>query len=306
MDAAIRQSLRELQTTDNLSGFGKILGHYIVIGIAVALAKLSFWLYPVALLLIGSRLRALDNLSHEAFHNQVFKSSFLNDWITSIFCAFPVHISIGVLRKIHREHHVHIGDSERDPNLPKYAHLPLPRHQRNWHLFRVLSGAYQFRKSLNAYAQSFLSPASRVELVARILFWLTIILLVSAVGLWQDFLLFYVVPLLTTYAAIRQLVNMSEHMLDTSVPYFTRNIMCHPILQFLMFPHADHLHLIHHLNSAIPGSRLRTAHQLLLADPEYAYLPSFEGYFFGENSFLAWAFQDIESQPLSQAISVKA
>lgn len=305
MDTSIRKSLHQLQEADNISGFGKIIGNYLVFFFAILIAKLSFWLYPVSLILIGSRLRALDNLSHEAFHHQVFKNAFLNDWLVSIFCAFPVHVSIGTLRKIHRKHHLHVGNPEQDPNLSKYGHLPLPRNQKGLYLLRVLSGTYQFKRSVIGYCQCFLNPASRVELIFRIFFWLTVITLAVITNCAPDLLLFYVLPFFTTYTAIRQLVNMSEHILNPNVPYFTRNIMCHPILQFLMFPHADHLHLIHHLNSAIPGSRLRVAHQILLEDSEYASLPYFEGYFFGQNSFLSWAFQDTDSQILSQMIPVK-
>ena len=42
------------------------------------------------LVIFGSRMRAFDNLMHEACHCSLFTNKFYNKWITCIFIAFPI------------------------------------------------------------------------------------------------------------------------------------------------------------------------------------------------------------------------
>lgn len=42
-------------------------------------------IYLVAIILIGSRMRAFDNLMHEACHRSLFTNKFWNKWITCLF-----------------------------------------------------------------------------------------------------------------------------------------------------------------------------------------------------------------------------
>ena len=42
-------------------------------------------IYLVAIILIGSRMRAFDNLMHEACHRSLFTNKFWNKWIACLF-----------------------------------------------------------------------------------------------------------------------------------------------------------------------------------------------------------------------------
>ncbi|MCW2494109.1 hypothetical protein [Jatrophihabitans sp.] len=67
--SAIREQIRQLNDLDNwhaLVGYGRdiaviITAYWLCLG-------LSWWFYPVALLLIASRQRAFSNLVHESAH----------------------------------------------------------------------------------------------------------------------------------------------------------------------------------------------------------------------------------------------
>jgi fatty acid desaturase len=290
MDKTLRNSLHKLQEIDNFSGIVKIAGDYSVIVLAICLSYLNPCFYPISLLLIGSRLRALENLTHEASHQQLFQNHAANDWIASIFCAFPTQVSLWQYRKAHKEHHLHLGEPERDPDLVKYGYLPLPRKQLTKHLFSIFSGLYDLKSNLVSFFQCFIQPGSKIELLARLGWWSVCLTLVTITHCWWGFFLFYVVPFLITYRIVRQLVDMSEHILDPSVPHPTRNVLCHPAMLFLIYPHGDFLHLTHHLYPAIPGSALPKAHSLLLTDPDYAKIPPFKSYFMGKDSVLSSAF----------------
>jgi fatty acid desaturase len=147
MDKTLKNSLHKLQEIDNFYGIVKIAGDYSVIALAISLSYLNPYLYPISLLLIGSRLRALENLTHEASHQQLFQNHAANDWIASVFCAFPTHVPLWQYRKAHKEHHLHLGDPERDPDLVKYGYLPLPRKQLTKHLFSIFSGFSMLRST---------------------------------------------------------------------------------------------------------------------------------------------------------------
>lgn len=161
MDKTLRNSLHKLQEIDNFSGIVKIAGDYSVIVLAIGLSYLNPCFYPISLLLIGSRLRALENLTHEASHQQLFQNHAANDWIASIFCAFPTQVSLWQYRKAHKEHHLHLGEPERDPYLVKYGYLPLPRKQLTKHLFSIFSGLYDLKSNLVSFFQCFIRPLAK-------------------------------------------------------------------------------------------------------------------------------------------------
>ena len=50
---------------------------------------------------LGSRMRAFDNLMHEACHRSLFTNKFWNKWITCLFVAFPVFTSYTAYRNAH-------------------------------------------------------------------------------------------------------------------------------------------------------------------------------------------------------------
>src|SRR5215212_10163652 len=65
----VRKRLRPLGRLDNWHAVLAILADYA--GVAVALwacLHISWWLYPLALILIGSTQRAMVNLLHESSH----------------------------------------------------------------------------------------------------------------------------------------------------------------------------------------------------------------------------------------------
>lgn len=284
-------AVHELEATDNISGVLKIVGNYGVMLVAFAIFHFSLWLYPLVWVLMGSRFRALENLTHEASHRQLFRNSFLNNWMASLFCAFVTHSSLWNYRKSHQEHHLYLGDPGRDPDLAKYGQLPLPHSQKVKQLLAVFTGTYDLKTNLMDFLRCFIHPASVTELLVRLLFWLVLFSLLTISNGWWDFLWLYVVPFLTSYRAIRQLVDMSEHILDSEVPCHTRNVLCNPILRFLLYPHGDYLHLLHHMYPAIPGNKLWKAHQFLQSEPEYTKISPFNSYFFGKDSVLSSAFK---------------
>ncbi len=88
---------------------------------------------------------------------------------------------------------------------------------------------------------------------------------------WAAYLLLlWVVPLLTTfplYMVLRQIVQHGNG--DRGWLTNSRVFICHPLINFAVFPLGQDYHLPHHMFSTIPHYRLKELHRALAEYPEY-------------------------------------
>ena len=54
----------------------------------------SWYLYPIVVMFLGARYLAFGLIMHESVHNLVSKNNFINDWLSEIFCSWPMLISM--------------------------------------------------------------------------------------------------------------------------------------------------------------------------------------------------------------------
>ncbi|WP_241971515.1 fatty acid desaturase [Burkholderia pseudomallei] len=81
----------------------------------------SIWCYPRALLVIGSRQRALASLLHESCHKTLMRNRTLNDLLGRWLAAYPIFQSHRAYIKSHvLDHHTFLGDPRRDPDYIHY------------------------------------------------------------------------------------------------------------------------------------------------------------------------------------------
>lgn len=290
-DRSILKRIRQLKRSDNWSNIFYLLADYGQIFSAILLVNTfpSFGTYIIALLLIGSRMRALENLNHETSHHHLFRHPFLNRWIGLILCGFPIGISLKVYQESHlSKHHPYLGDPEKDPDRLRYKELgielfPISRSQLIFHLIKVFCLIHVPR-----YIQSnirFSVHSSNIpgdERVARWTLWLMVMTILTIFGWWWNFILFWVLPFLTSFQIIRYLAEMSKHgglYGSNHEIELTRNNFCHPILRFFLYPHGDYFHLVHHLFPSIPHYNLGRAHRILLYDDEYCQAHHCYGFF---------------------------
>ena len=104
-----------------------------------------------------------------------------------------------------------------------------------------------------------------------------------ATGDWWGayFLILWVVPLLTSFPlfmVLRQIVQHGNG--DRGWLTNSRVFLCHPLINFAVFPMGQDYHLPHHMFSTIPHYRLKDLHESLLEYPEYREKATVvEGYF---------------------------
>src|SRR6266540_478437 len=77
-------------------------------------------LYVVIVILIGSRMRALANLLHEAAHHKLFASRRVNVLAGRVLCAWPIFISFDNYVRGHRLHHKNLWRNDDDPDVALY------------------------------------------------------------------------------------------------------------------------------------------------------------------------------------------
>ena len=113
----IRDKLRPLYRSNNYRGIIGLLYDYIVIALAIYLGQFNVILYPLAVLLIGSRQRALATILHDASHLCLAKSRTLNYILGTYFSGYLIAQEFNIYKQSHvKGHHTHLGDPDKDPD----------------------------------------------------------------------------------------------------------------------------------------------------------------------------------------------
>ncbi|MET9232363.1 fatty acid desaturase family protein [Lentzea sp. NPDC003310] len=288
----IRRELRKLCKLDNHHAILGILFDYAVIAFAVYLsAGISWWFYPISLVLIGSTQRALVNVLHEASHKVLARNGVLNVVLGTVFSGHLVFHMYNPYRSSHIGfHHRFLGDPEKDPDYGFHVEIGIydPKMSNSAFFFRnilfavlglrtfeylryVVEDRLLFRQEQVAVSM----PISlRVERWVMAGVWVVLLTALALTGFLLQFVLFWLVPLFTTAVAIGWLSELAEHYplpeSEDKQILMTRNRHGWAIERFLLGRHNDNYHLVHHLNTGVPFWNMKKAHKVLLGDPAYA------------------------------------
>ncbi|EOD66390.1 fatty acid desaturase family protein [Amycolatopsis vancoresmycina] len=288
----IRRRLRELCKTDNYHAVLGLLFDYAVIAAAVFLCVgVSWWCYPVSVVLIGSTQRALVNILHEASHKVLARNPALNLLLGTVFSAHLVFHLYNPYRSSHIGlHHRNLGDEERDPDYSFHREVGIydPRtSNRTFFLRNILFAVIGLRtleyvryvvEDRVLFKQEQVTVSMPVSLRAErwILagLWAVILTFLAIGGFLPEFLLLWIVPLFTTAIAIGWLSELAEHYplpeSEDRQILMTRNRHGWAVERFLLGRHNDNFHLVHHLNTGVPFWNMKKAHEVLLGDRAYA------------------------------------
>jgi fatty acid desaturase len=292
LDAGIRRGLRKLCTLDNRHGPLALAGEYLLVAVCVVLCvRVSYWFYPVALLLIGSTQRFLAHFLHEASHKTFMRNPFLNFVSGSFLAGYLVFQLYGPYRSTHVGlHHRHLGEADADPDYMFHIECGLYDERRSTRSFLLreivfaLVGARSFAYLSYLVRDRFWSDGEnltvstpipvRAERALLALQWLLIAGVCAWTGTLTELALFWLIPLCTSNVAIGWIAEVAEHYplpeSENKRMLLTRNRHGRWWEQFLLSRHNDRYHLVHHLNAGIPFWNLGRAHRLLLGDPGYA------------------------------------
>ncbi len=247
----------------------------------------SSWLFRIlAVIWIGTRMRALGNMMHECSHGIFADTSKGNARLGHLLAALDL-ASFSDYSHQHATHHAHLGDPERDLDFRSRFFL-LSRNQSTYSMLLILLMSVflvplwliMFRPVLWARCAPLWSNCLRLALLIGVA--------IAAFYPETQFitLLYVIVPYLTTYQWMRIFSDACDHLfLTQAIDPFERSrnhLFKNQFLNFLFFPRHDAYHLLHHLFPALPTHLYPSAHAKLLQHPWYHSRPH-ELQIFGKN-----------------------
>jgi fatty acid desaturase len=263
-----------------------VLHDFLVLAGAIAIG-LYFWPNPLVLIaavvVIGTRQHALFVIAHDAAHYLLYDNRLVND-VVGRTCAMVQGLSMCTYRVIHRMHHNNLY-GELDPDTALHGGYPRGRAYLVKKLLKDLSGLTAWKTyayflggapALNTKTNVALRPLDDTSQKLRdearqdrnmvIAFHIAMLAAMTWSGYLLQYLVLWVLPLVTVVQAILRLRAIAEHgaTTDFSSPLTAARTNLAPgWLEWLIFPHQVNYHIEHHLYASVPHYNLPALHREL-------------------------------------------
>jgi len=250
---------------------------WIMIGVSMAL--FAIWPNPltfiVAVILIGSRQLGLAILMHDGAHGILMKTHSLNEWVSQWLCAYPVFTDTIPYRHYHLVHHRTTQQPD-DPDLHLSAKFPITRASFRRKLIRDITGQTGFKQRRAQIMAALGKPGAPFserfatfgkKLGGPIIANLALLAILTALGRWYFYPLFWLLPLLTWQQVITRVRNIAEHAIvpdNDDVFRNARTTYASWWERALFAPYWVNYHVDHHLMFYVPCYNLPKLHSLLL------------------------------------------
>lgn len=240
----------------------------------------TFYLYPIAIIIIGARMHALTILMHDATHYRFLKNRKWNDIISNFFTMYPIFTSIERYRANHLMHHQHLN-SEDDPDwvakLTK-REFQFPKSKREF-LITTFSYFTMYQGILDAiwFAKRYKNPDKKKKQMSKgsklkVVFYILLFGVVTFFGIWKIYLIFWIVPYLTTFFMFQYIRSVAEHYGEMAYEddlSSSRTVRTSFLEEFFFAPHSVGYHLEHHLFPGVPFYNLKRLHSALMEQDLY-------------------------------------
>jgi len=248
--------------------------------IAAAIAFSSyfggFWAYISAVAVIAGRMHGLGVLTHEVAHFRFLKNRPVADAIGDLLIAWPILATVDGYRQNHLAHHQHTN-TDKDPDWAvKLGKAAFTFPQSVWHMTWNLLGYLVVVNSLRDLAHvlprvTATKQTARYRL-ARLGYYLGVATIITLLGVWKSFLLYWIVPYFTLFLLFLYVRSVAEHF--ASMDYdeelgSTRTVLPHFWERGFFAPHNVNLHLEHHLFPGVPFYNLPKLRAALMRDETY-------------------------------------
>ena len=256
---------------------------YIFIIGAVVLCTM-FWhplLYLVCIMWIGARQHAIAIMIHDASHYRILKNRKTNDFVSELFLAFPLFVTMRGYRLSHLAHHRHMN-TEYDPDWVSKETPDWVFPKSRWELFIMLAkitlGANLFWmirlivKGGRPDAAENKKIASRAFTLSRIAYYVVLLGTLTYFGWWLHYLLYWIVPMMTWLQLILRLRSIAEHFgIEYDDREYTGARTTYPNLFDRTFLVSKNVwfHLDHHLYPSVPFFNLPQLHEELNKIPAF-------------------------------------
>ena len=258
----------------------------IIILCIIVCVRISYWFYPLAFVIIGSRFHGLEAMMHEATHYLLHPNKRINEFIGEL-SVWPLGLSLFLYRKVrHFAHHKNIG-TVRDSHIVSY--------KKDSTRFEIPAPPRQFLKNCLTVALKFPTEiwVGQLFVIGRLLpqfsknlgwSWIGFQLLIGlgivigsimfGLKIAGIYLLFFVVPLMWVAVFSRYVRLLTEHFgIPVNQQNFipgseTRTILVSWPVRVLFWPHNLNYHIEHHWYPSVPFYNLPKLHEILLKSPQ--------------------------------------
>ena len=107
---------------------------------------------------------------------------------------------------------------------------------------------------------------------ARLVFYIIMFSVLTITGTWSYYLLFWIVPYLSTFFMYQYIRSVAEHFGELAYDHLltsSRTVKTNWLERFFIAPHHVGYHLEHHLYPGIPFYNLPKLHDILMSDANY-------------------------------------
>lgn len=283
---------KRLSIVDDRRNALAIAGQWGLIGIFVAAGVMSagwavHWVVvAAAVILIASRQQAISVLIHDAAHYRLFGNRRLNDAMSDIFCAFPLGVVTARYRATHLLHHLEpMGENDPDwvmmrkfprewswPKAPRAVVLTLLGDLCGLGAIAYLRQWNHWFPLANHFGRAASPPPLSWEIRLRLYATYGVAAgLIIGLGCWREFLLYWVLPMVTVSQVMLRVRAISEHMGcgEGAGAGVTRNVEAGWVERVLISPFNVNHHLTHHIFPGVPWYNLPKLTRILNDDPRF-------------------------------------
>src|SRR5258705_2701873 len=217
-------------------------------------------------------MHAFGVLMHEAAHYRELRNRRLNDWIGEICLAWPLTVTLHGYRSNHFAHHRELN-SERDPDWvrtrsPKYE---FPKSKRLLYLeftkyLFALNSPGEIAHFMKDKLMNEMPPGVKAGRLATFA-----LLICSSIyfGFWKLLLLYWAIPLVTTFFLFMYIRSIAEHFGGMEYDHLltgSRTVLPMRWEKWVFCPHHINYHIEHHLYPSVPCHNLPALHMILMRD----------------------------------------
>jgi fatty acid desaturase len=284
-----KEEIRNFSQIDSAKFTSAAVLEFSLIAAAVWISEIWWnpWIYVLAVIVIGSRINGLGALMHDAAHYRGYTNRKLNDFIGEVI-ALPTSASMAGYRNTHFAHHRELN-SENDPDWQRNVGLkeyefPARPGSVVMRIMQYLSGLKSITAVTGFHNNKDTRDIAAAVTRARLFFFAALLVSSVVLGFWKLLLLYWIVPLMTVFLAIRYIRSVAEHYAveHENVLTESRTVVAPFWELWLIAPWGLNYHLEHHLFPGVPCFRLGELHRLLMTRkpyPEIAHVT--HGYFSG-------------------------
>jgi fatty acid desaturase len=232
--------------------------------------RLLWWIYvPVSGIIIGYIAAYLALFIHEAGHYNIHPDKKINDRLATIFLCLPFGLSLKSYRKIHWQHHVHLGTTG-DTEVSYFNALS------KMFLLETLTGIHLLRTIMRKENNTVLTKEqvqeSRLMLLAGSILHLIILTTTFLTGNWP-FAIAWILGFgifFPFFATIRQILEHRDELAHHASNFYKQphgkisRLFVHTLVSSSFGSAGFTRHMIHHWDPLISYTRLKDIEEFLL------------------------------------------